>query len=155
MVRRQALAQPGTGRVKVTLNQKVLVHLVPYAKYADQRNAPALITQQGMADALRVRRSHVALALQSLARHGLIWDATVRIAGQTRRRKAYFLTPHGYERARETEAFLANLPVLVNGEGPEIAFGRVHEQLGGGKSVRDLLAYLRSDGVLDRPPTTS
>lgn len=155
MGRRHALAQPGTGRVRVTLNQKVLVHLLPYVKYADRMAAPVAISQQGIADALHVRRSHVALVLQSLGNQGLIWDETVRISGEARRRKAYFLTPHGYERARETEAFLPGLPVLLHGEGPEISFGRALEKLGGNGSVRDLLAYLKSDGVLDPPRTSS
>jgi DNA-binding MarR family transcriptional regulator len=151
---RKALAQPGTGRVKVTLNQKVLVHLLPLARYADRRDAPVSITQQGIADFLRVRRSHVTLALQSLTNHGLVRYDTMRIAGSTRRKKAYFLTPHGYERARETEAFLAAMPVVLDGDGTEIAFGRAPERFGEGYTVRDLLAYLRSDGVLDPPPAT-
>jgi len=154
VVGRRALAQPGTGRVKVTLNQKVLVHLLPFARYADRWDAPVPITQQGIADTLRVRRSHVTLALQSLANHGLVTHDSMRIAGGTRRRKAYFLTPHGYERARETEAFLAAMPVVVGADGTEIAFGRVHEKLGDAYTLRDLLAYLRSDGVLDPPGAT-
>lgn len=137
----------------MTLNQKVLVHLVPFAKYADRRDAPAVITQQGMADALRVRRSHVTLALQSLASHGLVTFDTMRIAGGARRKKAYFLTPHGYERARETEAFLAAMPVVLDG-GMEIALGRAHEKFGDAYRMQDLLAYLRSDGVLDTPGPT-
>jgi len=145
------LAQPGTGRVKVTLNQKVLVYLVPFTRYADRMDVPVTITQQGIADALRVRRSHVTLALQSLANRGLVSFHTMRIAGETRRKKAYFLTPHGYERARETEAFLAAMPVVLDADGTEIAFGRAHEKFGNAYTVRELLAYLRSDGVLDLP----
>lgn len=151
---KRAMAQPGTGRVKVTLNQKVLVHLVPFARFADRFDAPATITQQGIADSLRVRRSHVTLALQSLATHGLVTFDTMRIAGSTRRKKAYFLTPFGYERARETEAFLAAMPVVLTGDGTRIALGRAHEKLGEGYRLRDLLAYLRSDGMLDPPGAT-
>jgi len=148
------MAQPGNGRVKVTLNQKVLVHLVPFARYADRMDAPVAITQQGMADLLRVRRSHVTLALQSLTNHGLVTFETMRIARGTRRKKAYFLTPHGYERARETEAFLAAMPVVLDADGTRISFGRAAEKLGNGYSLRDLLGYLRSDGVLDAPGAT-
>ena len=151
MGRKAAMAQPGTGRVKVTLSQKVLVHLVPFSKYADRMDAPVTITQQGIADVLRVRRSHVTLALQTLASQRLVTFDTMRIAGGTRRKKAYFLTPYGYERARETEAFLAAMPVVLPGDGTMIALGRAHERFGDAYRLRDLLGYLRSDGVLEPP----
>ncbi len=148
------MAQPGTGRVKVTLNQKVLVYLVEFAKHAGRVDAPVAITQQGIADALRVRRSHVTLALQALGSHSLVTFDTMRIAGGARRKKAYFLTPHGYERARETEAFLAAMPVVLPGDGTRIALGRAQERFGDAYRLRDLLGYIRSDGVLDAPGTT-
>jgi len=146
------VAHSGTGRVKVTLNQKVLVHLVSFVKYADRLDAPATITQQGIADALRVRRSHVTLVLQSLSSHGLVSSHTMRIEGGRRRKKAYFLTPHGYERARETRALLESLPVHLLDDGTEVALSRVPERIGRPVSLRDLLPHLRPDGVLDLSP---
>ncbi len=145
------MAIPGTGRVKVTVNQKILVHLLDFARFADRYDAPPEVTQQGMADALRVRRSHVTLALQALGHRGLIVDRTMRIVGGSRRKKAYFLTPYGYERAREARADLAAMPVILDADGTEIALGRAHERLGA-HDLRDLLPWLRPDGVLDPRP---
>lgn len=141
---------PGAGRVKVTRNQKVLVHLLAYVRYADRDVAPLPVTQQGIADALRVRRSHVTLALQALERRGLAVHRTMRVLGGTRRKRAYSLTPHGHERAREAEAGLASMPVVLFEEPPrEVVLGRVHEHLGAAYTLRDLLAAVRPDGVLD------
>ena len=140
------------GRVRVTLNQKVLVHLLPYARWTDRGDAPGPVTQQGIADALRVRRSHVTLALQALAERGLVDHRTSRVVGGARRKKAYALTPLGFERAQETRSLLASLPVHLTDDGSEGALARVPERLGGGITFADLLAHVRADGVLDPRP---
>ncbi len=140
-----------SGRVKVTLNQKILVHLLDYTRWPDRIDAPAATTQQGIADTLRVRRSHVTLALQTMARHGLVQGRTTRIVGGRRRKKAYALTPLGYERARETHSFLAAMPVHLH-DGTEVALSRVSQTLGVAVEMRELLPWLRPDGVLDSRP---
>jgi len=140
------------GRVRVTVNQKVLVHLLSYARWTDRGDAPAPVTQQGIADALRVRRSHVTLALQGLAERGLVEYRTARVVGGARRKKAYVLTPLGYERAQETRGLLASLPVRLLDDGSEVALARVPERLGGDLTFAELLARLRPDGALDPRP---
>jgi hypothetical protein len=40
---------------------------------------------------------------------------------------------------------------VVVGDGTSIVLGRAHEKLGAAYSLRELLAYLRSDGVLEAP----
>lgn len=137
------------GRVRVTLNQKILVHLLAYAWVEEGRDAPPGTTQQGIAEVLRARRSHVTLALHALRERGLVEDRTTRIAGGRRRKKAYALTPLGYQRAQEARAFLASLPVQLPDEDAEIALARVPERLGRAMDLRDLLPCLRPDGVLD------
>ncbi|HEV8594421.1 MAG TPA: hypothetical protein VGR51_02715, partial [Thermoplasmata archaeon] len=106
----------------------------------------------GIADTLRVRRSHVTLALQTMARHGLVSDRTARILGGRRRKKSYSLTPLGYERALETRGFLAAMPVQLLDDGTEIALARVAERIGRTVELRELLPWLRPDGVLDPRP---
>jgi DNA-binding MarR family transcriptional regulator len=110
-------------RGHVTVNQRILVHLLGHVRWLDRGDAPPQVTQQGIADALRVRRSHVTLALQALAQRGLVEYRTTRVVGGARRKKAYGLTPIGYERAQETRALLASildrLPDGVLPRGPE------------------------------------
>src|SRR2546425_5137662 len=48
----------------VTVNQRILVHLLAYTNVSDRDSVPPAVTQQGIADAVGVRRSHVTLALQ-------------------------------------------------------------------------------------------
>ena len=140
------------GRVRVTMNQKVLVHLLSYARWIDRGDAPCQVTQQGIADALRVRRSHVTLALQGLTERALVEHRTMRVVGAARRKKAYALTPLGYERAQETRGLLASLPIHMLDDGSEVPLARVPERLGGGLTLADLLAHVRPDGGLDPRP---
>ena len=88
---------------RVTVNQRILVHLLGYVRAAEFAAVPPAVTQQGIADLLRVRRSHVSLALQALHRRGLVEGRTARVLGGVRRKKTYALTPLGYARAREAQ----------------------------------------------------
>lgn len=76
----------------------------------------------------------------------------MRVVGSARRKKAYALTPLGYERAQETRGLLASLPVHMLDDGSEVALARVPERLGGGLTLADLLAHVRPDGALDPRP---
>ena len=96
------------GRMRVTVQHRILVHLLGYTRVADRFDAPREVTQQGIADVLRVRRSHVTLALQTLRERHLVEDRIARIVGGARRKKAYALTPLGYERAQEARAWIAS-----------------------------------------------
>jgi len=144
------MASPG--RVRVTMNQKILVHLLDYAWTADRQDAPSATTQLGIATTLRARRSHVTLSLAALRERGLVEDRTTRIVGGRRRKKAYALTPLGYQRAREARAFLESLRVQLLDDGAEIALSRVPERLGRALDLTELLPWLRPDGILDARP---
>ncbi len=76
----------------------------------------------------------------------------VRQTSGARRKKAYVLTPLGYERAQETRGLLASLPVRLLEDGSEVALARVPECLGGDLTFAELLARLRPDGALDPRP---
>lgn len=133
----------------VTLPEKVLVHLLPYARDEDRDEALPAQTQQGIATALRARRSHVTQTLHALRRRGEVEERTVRVAGGRRRRKAYWPTPLGFAKGVEARDRLAAMPVLVDGDGAPVPLGQVAGRLGG---LRDALAFLRPDGVLDFSP---
>lgn len=112
-----------TGHVRLTVGERVLVHLLGYIRFADRKIAPPAVTQQGIAEALSVRRSHVTVALQGLAGRGLVDVQTARIQDAARRKKAYFLTPAGYARAMETKARVESLTYMagtLTGVGPQI-----------------------------------
>ena len=144
------------GRARVTVNQKILVLLLDYAKYADRDDALPQTTQWGMSEALRVRRSHVTLALQSLERQALVVNRTTRIVGGARRKKAYSLTPLGYARAQETCALLKSMPVRIfDADDTEVVLAHATERIGGAYDLTDLLLCLRPDGVLDPRPLAS
>lgn len=133
----------------VTLPEKVLVHLLPYTRDGDRDAAVAAQTQAGIATALRARRSHVTQTLHALRRRGEVEERTVRVAGGQRRQKAYWPTSLGYAKGVEARDRLAAMPVLVDGDGARVPLGQVAGKLGG---LRDALAFLRPDGVLDFSP---
>jgi hypothetical protein len=53
-------------KVRVTVKEKILIHLFGFSKYRDDFEVPQKVTQDGMAKVIGVRRSHIASALKDL-----------------------------------------------------------------------------------------
>ena len=103
---------------RITVNQKILVHLVEYVRYQDRPEVPKEITQHGISEVVGARRSHISLALSTLRERGLVEERTVRVTDEVRRRKGYFLTAKGYETAKDLVArFLARTVRIESSEG--------------------------------------
>jgi len=58
-------------------------------------------TQQGIADAIKVPRTHMTRILRPLIEEGLVYEEKGRVPGRERRVKTYHITPIGVTRARD------------------------------------------------------
>lgn len=136
---------------RVTVTDKVLVHLRDYVRLAEAAEVPADLTQSGIAEVVGARRSHVSATLSALRTRGLVEERTVRVTDQFRRRKAYFLTPKGLERADDlAEAFRGRtVRVPVDDETREVPIRDLPEALGEPYYLVDILCCVRRDGSLD------
>jgi hypothetical protein len=82
-------------KVRVTVKEKILIHLFNFSKFRDDFEVPQKVTQDGMAKVIGVRRSHIASALKDLKALEFVEEKKTRIEGNDRRKNAYFLTPSG------------------------------------------------------------
>jgi len=104
-----------------------------------------------MAGVLRTRRSHVSITLSSLRARGYVEDRLGRIENETRRRKVYFLTHKGYERAMELRVryLKKRVDVLQNGHLRTVRIENLNGVLGGSFSLAEILSCTDDAGVLD------
>ncbi len=85
---------------KLTINDRILLHLLNYLQSKNKREAPFSITQKGIAEGVGIRWNHVPRAMGKLKKLGFISEEMSHIEEKTRRQKAYFLTDEGMLHAR-------------------------------------------------------
>ena len=82
----------------LTAAERVLAHLSAYWNVQEPRPG---MTQEGIGEAVGLRRSHVPRVVKGLVRDGHLEERVGRVRGRGRRVRVYFLTPAGLSRARE------------------------------------------------------
>ncbi len=145
----------------MTIGERLLVHLSGFSRFAEAFECPPDATQEGIARALGISRAHAALELKRLRQNGLLTERVAHVTAGKVRRKVYFPTRSGEERARAIREFAKQKPlVLVDRGDRRDALGaevlQVLRQLG----LREVEAYQRillADivdlGVVRPPPT--
>lgn len=104
--------------VRLTNEEKVMLHLMAYHRYRDATEAPTEVTQEGMRKSLGITQSHVSYAVKSLKERGDVEEVLSHVKGVKRRRKAYWLTRSGYSRGKGLHERLASTKVMIiNKEG--------------------------------------
>ncbi|HSV41815.1 MAG TPA: tetratricopeptide repeat protein [Methanomassiliicoccales archaeon] len=84
----------------LTVRERVLLHLFPLQRYAQDSDAPRTVTQDGIATAVDVGRNNVAKILQELGDEGIIENQSKHVKGLPSIRRVYFLTQAGFEEAK-------------------------------------------------------
>jgi DNA-binding MarR family transcriptional regulator len=97
---RSAEDKDNKSQFKLTINDRILLHLLNYLQSKNKREAPFPITQKGIAEGVGIRWNHVPRAMGKLKKMGYILEEMSHIEGKTRRQKAYFLTDDGMLHAR-------------------------------------------------------
>ncbi len=92
---------PGT----LTVGERIVLHLSRYSKLIDVYEAPIDISQDGIAAALRISRAHAALELKKLKEGKEVSERLSHIKRGKTKRKVYFLTRQGEERAKNINQF--------------------------------------------------
>jgi tetratricopeptide (TPR) repeat protein len=98
----------------VTIGERIVLHLAQYSKFKDGFDAPLEVSQDGIAEALRISRAHAAIELKKLKEVGDVTEKLAHIRRGPTKRKVYFLTETGERRAK-------NLKEFVEEQGIEIA----------------------------------
>ncbi len=151
MIARVAMKTETEGTFRITVNDKILVHLLEYTRYNDRPEVPREITQQGISEIVGARRSHVSLALSTLKERSLVEEKTVRVTDEVRRRKGYFLTSKGFETAKGLAEKYQMFKVRIEEAGgvKEAMISELPQLLGEKYYLVDVLCCLNKDGTLD------
>ncbi|MCD6276501.1 ATPase [Euryarchaeota archaeon ex4484_178] len=86
---------------KLTILEKILVHLYTYRKYVDRYEYPVEMTQPGIAHAVGISVTHIPRNIKKLVSDGLVTLKKGHVSGKKKRVTVYFLTSLGLIRARE------------------------------------------------------
>ncbi len=121
----------------LTVGERIVLQLAQYTKFIDSYDAPLDVSQDGIAAALRISRAHAAIELKKLKETGEVVEKLVHIKRGKTKRKVYFLTSPGEERARKIRQFAESEGIdvqpfldLKKCKGPELWKGLSDEQKG-------------------------
>lgn len=103
--------------VHLTVRERLLLYLMRFASIEAGPSAPRDISQEGIAAAVSIQRSHVHRAAAALEREGLLCISKARVDGTGRRRTVYLLTWEGLQSARGVAGRFGHLDGEAVGRG--------------------------------------
>jgi tetratricopeptide (TPR) repeat protein/DNA-binding MarR family transcriptional regulator len=89
----------------ITVGERIVLHLARYSKNQGDFDVPFEVSQDGIGEALRISRAHAAIELKKLKESGIVTERISHIRAGTVKRKVYFLTQAGEEKARNLKDF--------------------------------------------------
>ncbi len=114
--------------LKLTIPEKILIHLYAYRKYGERYEYPVEMTQPGIADALGISVTHVPRNVKKLQEQGLVEVRKGHVPGKKKRVTVYVLTPRGSKLAGEIVRRVEGEKIEV--EGRELTLGYVRKEFG-------------------------
>ncbi len=139
--------------VSSTVKERILVHLLSYYRYVSEDRVPYDISQPGIANAVGVSRPHISQEMGKLMKKdpGVIRGDIRRVKGITRKRKVYFLTPQGLQRAKKLVDRFSRMDVkIVTPQGEiNIPLEEIGDHIKGDTPLLTALSRVNDDGVLD------
>ncbi len=136
-----------------TIRERILLHLRNYVRFKHDKVVPFAISQPGIADHLGITRSHVSKEMIRLkeASRDLVEEKIRHVEGSKRRRKVYFLTPMGIDKADSLVDGLAQEKIIIKDKAgkKEISFSEVRHFLNVLDPTTYALKKIDDDRVLD------
>ncbi|MFW6038308.1 MAG: tetratricopeptide repeat protein [Candidatus Saliniplasma sp.] len=133
-----------------TAKDKVIVHLLEYYDKQDKYPQPAEITQEGIAKSIGSKQNTVSYAVRNLVKEDILDERTTRVEGKKQRRKGYFLSDKGVEKARKKKQEMERTRVTLSldGEDREVMIMDVNKYLHTNFSTIEILNRIE-DGKLE------
>jgi DNA-binding PadR family transcriptional regulator len=142
-------------KFRVTVKEKILLHLLGYTRHKDEYEVPPQVTQDGMAKIVGVRRSHIASALKDLKEQAFVEEVKSRIEGQERRKNAYFLTHEGQAECLSLKENILHKKVTFKPqEGPitEMEIIEINKHIPEKLPLVEILGHISVQGVFQLIP---
>lgn len=89
----------------LTVAERIVLHLSQYSRFQDEYDVPMEVSQDGIASAIRISRAHAAIELKKLKETSEVIERLAHVRKGKTKRKVYFLTPKGEERAQKIREF--------------------------------------------------
>ncbi len=113
---------------KLTIPEKILVHLYAYRKYGNRYEYPVEMTQPGIAKALGISVTHVPRNVKRLQEQGLVEVRKGHVPGKRKRVTIYTLTPQGSKVAGELVREIEEEEVEM--DGGRMSLGEIRKEFG-------------------------
>lgn len=97
----------------ITVGERIVLHLAQYTKNQNDFDAPFEVSQDGIGEALRISRAHAAIELKKLKEAGTVAERISHIRAGAVKRKVYFLTDPGEQKARNLKDFAARQGIEI------------------------------------------
>ena len=133
--------------MRLTAKERVLLHLLEFAKSADAPEVPVELTQRGVRVATGIDVRHFAQYVRPLVRQGVVRERTAHVRGLLHRRKVYVLTDDGRRKATGIRERVGSTTVHVR-DGLATRTATVAEILRKARGSRSLLQIVR-DAIED------
>ncbi|MDP7264142.1 MAG: hypothetical protein QGH39_01130 [Candidatus Thermoplasmatota archaeon] len=136
---------------RITIPERVLLHLLDHFQLSEEYTRPLELTQEGIALCVDVKRSHISYCLKQLGEKVLITEKLSHIENKRRRMKAYSLTHEGFTNAVSLRKGLMDVEIRVR-IGDEFQTDTIAAILSRNKreiSLVKILARIKSCGFVD------
>ncbi len=131
--------------LRLTIPEKILIHLYHYRKYSDRYEYPVEMTQQGIAETIGISVTHVPRNMRKLQEEGLVEVKKGHVSGKKKRVTVYFLTSQGILKAKEIIKKVENFEVEV--EGKYLRIGEIRKITG--RNLADIIFSLERGEEID------
>jgi predicted transcriptional regulator len=84
---------------KLTVRDRILVHLANFSSNETDHQLPTEVSQQGIAGAVGIRQRHISQYVRPMIVEGLVSEESRYIRGGRQHQKVYFLTKQGCAQA--------------------------------------------------------
>ncbi|UCF08988.1 MAG: hypothetical protein JSW28_04695, partial [Thermoplasmata archaeon] len=139
-------------KVRFTIEDRILLHLLDFVKLRDEIQVPPNITQQGISQGVHIKKKHVPRSLKAMKENGLLSERTAHVTGKSQRMKTYFLTMEGEEKARRLRHHIKGIVIKVKDgtrDIKEVEIKDLGTLLEGSLSLAEVVSYISPDGVFD------
>jgi tetratricopeptide (TPR) repeat protein/DNA-binding MarR family transcriptional regulator len=146
-----SLARPKM-KLKLTIEERILLHIRDYFKYEHNMQAPFALTQDGIAKAVSVVRSAIPRSMKKLEDKGFVKEQISHVEGVVRRRKIYYLTTEGLMRAQEIIEKLEQVKCTAKnqeGEEKELKLSELNKYLGTNFTFLEILEGVDEECMFD------
>lgn len=136
----------------LTVKERVVLHLLDYAKYADAAEVPLALTQDEIASAAGFDQRHFSQYVRPLLEEGLVEERNAHVAGVLQRRKVYALSYAGWHKGLGLRKRLEETKVAVK-EGPgtrEVPIADILSEERGSRSLLEIVRESLEKGWVDR-----